>query len=72
MTRALRLAAAACALACANLVVSQLYGIAVTLLWSGAVTSVILKAVGTMIPLRVRHEGEIVGLDVTQHGEALQ
>ncbi|MEI9803367.1 MAG: hypothetical protein WDN48_01495 [Pseudolabrys sp.] len=51
---------------------SQLYGIAVTLLWSGAVTSVILKAVGTMIPLRVRHEGEIVGLDVTQHGEALQ
>jgi ammonia channel protein AmtB len=25
-----------------------------------------------MVPLRVRHEDEVMGLDVTQHGEALQ
>jgi Amt family ammonium transporter len=33
---------------------------------------VILKAVGLMVPLRVRQEDEIMGLDVSQHGEALQ
>jgi Amt family ammonium transporter len=53
-------------------VVAQLYGIVVTLLWSGAMTFVILKAIGAMMPLRVRHEDEVMGLDVSQHGEALQ
>jgi Amt family ammonium transporter len=53
-------------------VLAQLYGIAVTLLWSGALTFVILKVIGAMVPLRVRHEDEVVGLDVSQHGEALQ
>jgi len=51
---------------------AQLYGIAVTLVWSGGLTFVILKAIGAMVPLRVRHEDEIMGLDVSQHGEALQ
>ena len=51
---------------------AQFYGIGVTLLWSGGMTFVILKVVGMMVPLRVRHEDEIVGLDVSQHGEALQ
>src|SRR5664280_360412 len=51
---------------------AQLYGIAVTLVGSGGLTFVILKAIGAMVPLRVRHEDEIMGLDVTQHGEALQ
>ena len=51
---------------------AQLYGIGVTLLWSGGMTFVILKVVGMMVPLRVRHEDEIMGLDVSQHGEALQ
>ncbi len=51
---------------------AQLYGIGVTLLWSGGMTFVILKVVGLMVPLRVRHEDEIMGLDVSQHGEALQ
>jgi Amt family ammonium transporter len=32
----------------------------------------VLKIVGAMVPLRVRHEDEVMGLDVTQHGEALQ
>ena len=30
------------------------------------------KVVGAIVPLRVRREDEIMGLDVTQHGEALQ
>lgn len=51
---------------------AQFYGIGVTLLWSGIMTYVILKVVGLMVPLRVRHEDEIMGLDVSQHGEALQ
>jgi len=53
-------------------VLNQLYGIAVTLLWSGALTFVILKVISAMVPLRVRHEDEVMGLDVSQHGEALQ
>ena len=51
---------------------AQLYGIGITLLWSGGMTFVILKLVGMMVPLRVRQEDEIIGLDVSQHGEALQ
>ena len=53
-------------------VLDQLYGIVVTLAWSGIMTFVVLKIVGAMVPLRVRHEDEVMGLDVTQHGEALQ
>ena len=30
------------------------------------------KIVGALVPLRVRAEDEIIGLDVSQHGEALQ
>jgi Amt family ammonium transporter len=52
--------------------IAQLYGIAVTLIWSASMTFVILKLVGMMVPLRVRQEDEIIGLDVSQHGEALQ
>jgi len=55
-----------------QLVAAQLYGIGVTLVWSGVMTFVVLKIVGAMVPLRVRHEDEVMGLDVTQHGEALQ
>jgi len=55
-----------------HLVWAQLYGIVVTALWSGIGTFVILKIVGTLVPLRVRAEDEIIGLDVSQHGEALQ
>ena len=51
---------------------SPMHGIVVTLVWSGVVTFVVLKLVGSMVPLRVRHEDEVMGLDVTQHGEALQ
>jgi Amt family ammonium transporter len=56
----------------ARQVLIQLYGIAVTLVWSGVVTYVVLKVVELMVPLRVTQQHEIEGLDVTQHGEALQ
>ncbi len=53
-------------------VLIQLYGIAVTAVWSGLATFVILKVIALIVPLRVSQQSEIEGLDVTQHGEALQ
>lgn len=55
-----------------GLVFTQLYGIAVTVIWSGAVTFVLLKIIGFLVPLRVTQQQELEGLDITQHGEALQ
>jgi Amt family ammonium transporter len=55
-----------------SLVGSQLFGIVVTVLWSGLATWGILKLIGVAVPLRVRAEDEVMGLDVSQHGEALQ
>ena len=51
---------------------AQLYGVAVTLVWSGGVTWVLLKLVSAFVPLRVSREHELEGLDISQHGEALQ
>jgi Amt family ammonium transporter len=39
---------------------------------SGGVTFVLLKLVSTLVPLRVSREHELEGLDISQHGEALQ
>ena len=50
----------------------QLYGVVVTMAWAGAGTFVILKVVNLLMPLRVTREHEIMGLDVSLHGEALQ
>ncbi len=50
----------------------QFYGVAVTLVWSGGVTFVLLKLVSAFVPLRVSREHELEGLDISQHGEALQ
>src|ERR1700720_4133854 len=50
----------------------QLYGVAVTLVWSGGVTYVLLKLVSAFVPLRVSLQQELEGLDISQHGEALQ
>jgi Amt family ammonium transporter len=55
-----------------QLLLAQIYGIVVTLVWVGVVTFLILKVVALFVPLRVRQEDEIMGLDVTQHGEAVQ
>lgn len=53
-------------------VLVQLYGIAATIAWSAFATFVLLKVIGLIVPLRVSKESEIDGLDLTQHGEALQ
>jgi Amt family ammonium transporter len=50
----------------------QLYGVAVTLVWSAGITFVLLKLVGVFVPLRVSREQESAGLDISLHGEALQ
>jgi ammonium transporter, Amt family len=55
-----------------QLILSQLYGVAVTFVWTGGVTFVLLKIVDVMVPLRVSREHELEGLDISQHGEALQ
>ena len=53
-------------------VLIQLYGILATIAWSGVMTFIILKVIALLVPLRVTQQSEIEGLDVTQHGEALQ
>ncbi len=50
----------------------QLAGIGATVAWSGVATFVLLKAIELFVPLRVSKENEFEGLDVSQHGEALQ
>jgi Amt family ammonium transporter len=55
-----------------GLVLTQLYGVAVTIVWCGVVTFVLLKVIDFLAPLRVTQQQELEGLDITQHGEALQ
>jgi Amt family ammonium transporter len=55
-----------------HLVLTQLHGVAVTLGWSVAMTYVLLKLVGLFVPVRVSMQQELEGLDISQHGEALQ
>jgi len=53
-------------------VLLQLYGVAVTLVWSGGATYILLKIVAFLVPLRLSVQQELEGIDITQHGEALQ
>ncbi len=55
-----------------NQLLIQFYGVAVTLVWTGVVTFVLLKLVSVFTPLRVSQQQELEGLDISQHGEALQ
>jgi Amt family ammonium transporter len=56
----------------ARQILIQLYAVVAVLIWSGALTYVLLKAIAFFLPLRVSEQHEIEGLDLTQHGEALQ
>ena len=47
----------------------QLTGVIATLVWSGALTFVIVKVVGSVVGLRASTEEETEGLDVVTHGE---
>jgi len=53
-------------------VLIQLYGVVATLLWSGVLTFALLKLINVFVPLRVTQPNEFEGLDISQHGEALQ
>jgi Amt family ammonium transporter len=54
-----------------RLLLIQLYGVAVTLAWSGGVTYALLKLVSAFVPLRVSKEEELGGLDISQRGFAV-
>ena len=56
----------------ARQVLIQLYAIVATIIWSGVLTFVLLKVIEFLVPLRVSQQHEIEGLDITQHGEAMQ
>lgn len=48
---------------------AQLFGIVITLVWSGVVSFVLLKVIDATIGLRVAPQEETEGLDLTQHNE---
>ncbi|MEX1084172.1 MAG: ammonium transporter [Xanthobacteraceae bacterium] len=50
----------------------QAYGVAVTIVYVGVATWVLLKVIDLFSPLRVSPQQEIEGLDISQHGESLQ
>jgi Amt family ammonium transporter len=49
--------------------VTQLIGVAVTALWSGVLTWVLLKLVDAVVGMRVASEEETEGLDTVEHNE---
>ncbi len=53
-------------------VILQLYGVAVTLVYSGVVSFILLKIIDAVIGLRVPDEAERDGLDLSLHGETVQ
>lgn len=52
-----------------SLMIGQLAAVAVTLVFSVVGTFIILKVLDVLVGLRVSHEDEARGLDVSQHGE---
>ncbi|MFP6727304.1 MAG: ammonium transporter [Alphaproteobacteria bacterium] len=52
-------------------IVPQLYGVGVTIAYSGIVTFVLVKIVGAFMGLRVKEDDEREGLDVALHGESV-
>jgi len=50
-------------------VISQCWGVATTLVWSGVGSFIIYKVVDVLVGLRVPIEKEREGLDITDHGE---
>ena len=50
--------------------ISQLWGVGTTVVWSGLVSVVAYKLVDMVIGLRVPEEEEREGLDITSHGES--
>jgi len=51
------------------LLLSQAIAVVATAVYAFVVTAVLLKVLDALMGLRVRKEEEIIGLDLTQHGE---
>ena len=47
----------------------QATAVAVTIVYSGVVSFLLLKLIGLVIPLRASDDDEAVGLDISNHGE---
>jgi Amt family ammonium transporter len=52
-----------------SLVVTQIAAVVITLIFCGAGAFVLLKIVDALVGLRATEEDEVVGLDLSQHGE---
>ncbi len=50
--------------------ITQIIAIAVTIAYSFVITAILLKIIDKTIGLRVDDESEVIGLDITQHGES--
>jgi Amt family ammonium transporter len=53
-------------------VMTQVYGVAVTLVYTAVATTIILLVVKAIVGLRPTEQGEEEGLDITLHGETVQ
>lgn len=53
-----------------NLFLSQMIAIVVTALYSFIMTALILKLIERVVGLRLDNDSEVVGLDISQHGES--
>jgi Amt family ammonium transporter len=53
-------------------IATQIYGVAVTIVWSAVASFVLLKIVDVIVGLRVSREVEVEGLDINLHGEVIQ
>ncbi|QPC90142.1 ammonium transporter [Mesorhizobium sp. INR15] len=49
----------------------QIYGVAVTIVWTAVATFVILYIVKALVGLRPTKQDEVEGLDISQHGEVV-
>jgi ammonium transporter, Amt family len=56
----------------AGQVLTQIYGICATIIWSGVATFVILIVVNILVGVRVSQAVEVEGLDINLHGEVVQ
>jgi len=52
-----------------SLVVTQLIAVAATIAYAFIMTVILLKVIDVVMGVRVRKEEEVIGLDLTQHGE---
>ncbi|HEY4141730.1 MAG TPA: ammonium transporter [Pseudolabrys sp.] len=53
-------------------VMTQVYGVAVTLIYTAVATAIILLVIKAIVGLRPTEQGEEEGLDITLHGETVQ